>query len=154
MLRSRHFLLVSVLLLLGCPGSRNSLPAGADAAREQPDIGTNAGPRSHRAVGGSVSNAERPPNRFDALKKPPGVPDDYVFTHNGFMHPSCVITVRSDGTMVDGNGRVRGSGGVERGTIPSCPFARYGLDGHLITSSGREFSAKPARSVPERDAGS
>jgi hypothetical protein len=145
-------LLILPLVLVSCHGSRSSQPVKAEAATGGPGALSDMKPSNHTAAGGSESNVESRPNRFGPMKKPPGVPDEYVFTRHGFMHPSCVINVRPDGTMANGNGTVLVSVGGERGTIPGCPYVRYGLDGHLITSNGRESSAMPVGNRTERDA--
>src|SRR5271169_7027139 len=36
----------------------------------------------------------RHPQRSDARRKPAGVPTDYIFTHNGFFHASCVYLLQ------------------------------------------------------------
>src|SRR6202042_3326577 len=43
---------------------------------------------------GTSSAAGNSPLR--SVRRPAGVPSEYVLTPNGFLHPSCVISVRSD----------------------------------------------------------
>ena len=75
------------------------------------------------------------------LRVPPGVPADYVLTRAGFLHPSCVITVRSGETVGDDR-VIRGTDGRERTQIAPCSFPRYDRAGVMIAA------ASQLRSVP------
>src|SRR6266849_7126561 len=72
-----------------------------------------------------IARAEEPWNRHPHLpnvqQKAAGVPADYVFTHNGFFHPSCVIALHSDEVL----GRdlvIRGLDGDVHEQISPCAY--------------------------------
>jgi hypothetical protein len=90
--------------------------------------------------GTSTVKLERHPRRFSPAKRPAGVPDGYVLTRNGFMHPSCVFRVAPDETL-DHDGSILGPDGAVREVMPPCPYERYGRDGRVIT---RDESSSPA----------
>jgi len=66
-----------------------------------------------------------------AAGRPPGVPEDYVLTHHGFFHPSCVVPVAS-GDFVGEDLVVRGEDGTEHGRLTPCPYPRFTLAGQLV----------------------
>jgi len=92
-----------------------------------------------------TSDGERHPHRFSPAKKPDGVPSDFVLTRSGFMHPSCVITVRSDEiTGKEGSDLVvRGMDGTEHARLPACPYPRYKRNGQLIAAQDSTASHQP-----------
>ena len=102
------------------------------------------------AVGSSLaladtSDPERHPPRFSPAKKPEGVPANFVLTRAGFMHPSCVITVRSD-EIVGKDGTdlvVRGMDGAEHTRLPPCPHPRYRRNGQIIAAQDSISSHQP-----------
>jgi hypothetical protein len=59
------------------------------------------------------------------------VPDDFVRTHHGFFHPSCVVVLRPD-EVWSADLVVRGKDGGEREHVTACPFPRYALTGALL----------------------
>ncbi|HTA91817.1 MAG TPA: hypothetical protein VK745_19680 [Polyangiaceae bacterium] len=71
--------------------------------------------------------------------KPAGVPADYVLTHNGFFHPSCVVTVGSD-EVVGADLVIRGRDGSEHARVAPCAYPRYDRHGVPVTSTS---SAEP-----------
>ena len=84
-------------------------------------IGLLLGCRRHGKVESASSLAPRPA----------GVPTEYVRTHQGFFHASCVVAIRDDevwGTDLV----IRGLDGTEHDTIPPCAYPRYSLAGRLI----------------------
>jgi MYXO-CTERM domain-containing protein len=92
-----------------------------------------------------ASDGERHPHRFSPAKKPDGVPSDFVLTRAGFMHPSCVITVRSDEiTGKEGADLVvRGMDGTEHARLPACPYPRYRRNGQIIAAQDSTASHQP-----------
>jgi MYXO-CTERM domain-containing protein len=86
---------------------------------------------------------DRHPPRFSPADKPAGVPSDYVLTHNGFFHPSCVVTVESD-EIVGGDGVIRGMDGAEHARFAPCAFPRYSPRGRRMDAAG-PTSATPHR---------
>ena len=67
--------------------------------------------------------------------KPAGVPGDYVLTHNGFFHPSCVVTIGS-GETVGADRVIRGPGGAEHARFAPCAYPRYTVRGRAIAATG------------------
>lgn len=86
---------------------------------------------------------DRHPPRFSPADKPAGVPSEYVLTHNGFFHPSCVVTVDSD-EVVGGDGVIRGMDGTEHARFAPCAFPRYSQRGRRMDTAG------PAATTPHR----
>jgi hypothetical protein len=81
----------------------------------------------------------RHPRHHEGRRKPATVPADYVFTHNGFFHPSCVIALQPDEVM----GRdfsIRGPDGVVRDQVAPCPYTRFDLHGNLVAPGARPHS--------------
>jgi hypothetical protein len=89
------------------------------------------------AVFGS-SSAVAAPTKFDRHPPHPprtlpvGVPAGYVLTHNGFFHPSCVYTLRSD-EIVSRDLVIRGLDGTEHERIAACAYPRFSLRGEQVT---------------------
>jgi MYXO-CTERM domain-containing protein len=75
----------------------------------------------------------RHPQRADGRRKPASVPTDYVFTHNGFLHPSCVYRLQP-GESVARDLTIVGVDGAAHDRIEPCPYARYDLGGHMVTA--------------------
>jgi hypothetical protein len=78
-----------------------------------------------------ADDAQQAPRRSRLLSpknKPAGVPADYVLTHNGFFHPSCVVTVQWDEVTGD-DLVIRGRDGSEHTRFSPCAYPRYGRDG-------------------------
>ncbi len=74
---------------------------------------------------------DRHPPRVSRVNRPAGVPAEYVLTRNGFFHPSCVVTLRSDEVW----GRdmiIRGFDGAEHDRIAPCAYPRYSASGQPI----------------------
>ena len=78
---------------------------------------------------------------------PSGVPTNYVFTHHGFFHPSCVIhvnngeTINSDGDIIQTDGQIR--------KVSPCPYQHFddaanAIDGPLLPVSHRVPSSTGA----------
>ena len=103
---------------------------------------------------GAVASADdstwnRHPLYATPASKPAGVPADYVITRNGFFHPSCVVTLRSDEKW----GRdlvIRGLDGVAHDQITPCAYPRYSLGGRPIPTDGSQSGRAPTRSTSEK----
>lgn len=67
------------------------------------------------------------------VKRPPGVPADYVLTHHGFFHPSCVVSVASGDTV---------------GEDAPCAYPRFTASGQPVT---QRQQADPANPDPQAD---
>jgi MYXO-CTERM domain-containing protein len=116
---------------------------GAGTAAPSGSIGTTG-----VAAGWSDSRSrERHPKRFSPVQRPAGVPEDFVLTHNGFFHPSCVFTIHSDET-VSQDGTIRGLDGREHDRIPKCAHDRYDRNGQRITRRLISESTPSVGSIP------
>jgi hypothetical protein len=98
------------------------------------------------------SAADRHPrNLLSPARKPAGVPADYVLTHSGFFHPSCVVTVRPDET-VGADRVIRGMDGTEHALFAPCAYPRYSARGVPIaevdSAAGRAPHAPPVEPAP------
>lgn len=68
-----------------------------------------------------------PPSRNQPFR-PPNVPPDFILTHNGYFHPSCVVLVKAhegingDGDIVQADGTVR--------KLPPCIYPHYDSKGN------------------------
>jgi hypothetical protein len=86
---------------------------------------------SVRDAAADESAFDRHPRVASSVRKPAGVPSNYLLTPNGFFHPSCVIAIRSD--EVWGSDLViRGRDGSVHDRILPCPYARYSRQGTAI----------------------
>jgi hypothetical protein len=71
------------------------------------------------------------------VKRPPGVPDDYVLTHHGFLHPSCVVSVAS-GDVVGARSapcaypRFTAAGQAVDAEAEADPMHEHSWDGWLV----------------------
>lgn len=74
---------------------------------------------------------DRRPERFSPSRRPGNVPLEYVLTHNGFMHPSCVVAIGDD-ESVSHDGHVLGPDGAVRKSIAPCNYERYSGTGEVI----------------------
>jgi MYXO-CTERM domain-containing protein len=87
---------------------------------------------------------DRHPRRANpAQQKPAGVPSDYVLTHNGFFHPSCVVSIRSD-EVLGTDSVIRGMDGVEHERIPDCAYPRFSVTGRAVPA-GAPATERQAR---------
>jgi hypothetical protein len=66
--------------------------------------------------------------------RPATVPDDFVPTPGGYLHPSCIIAV-GKGEQVREDGQVGLAQGAVRSVAP-CPYAAYSRDGQLLAHPG------------------
>jgi hypothetical protein len=81
------------------------------------------------AASANESASDRhPPGLLSPASKPAGVPSNYVLTHNGFFHPSCVVTVRSD-ESVGSDLVIRGMDGAEHARFEPCAYPSYSVSG-------------------------
>src|SRR5580700_2004751 len=71
---------------------------------------------------------------FSPARKPAGVPASYVLTHNGFFHPSCVVTV-SSGDSLGGDMVVRGIDGAEHARLSPCAYPHFTASGRPAVAS-------------------
>jgi len=81
----------------------------------------------------SVDNesGDRHPHLFSPKMKPAGVPAEYVLTHNGFFHPSCVVRVNSD-EVVGRDLVIRGLDGRYHDRIAPCAHPRFSATGRMM----------------------
>ena len=75
--------------------------------------------------------AGRHNHHLRAVSRPAGVPSDYVLTHHGWFHPSCVISVDSDET-VGADLVIRGKDGTAHAAFAPCAQARYDRRGRRV----------------------
>ncbi len=88
-------------------------------------------------MGSSTSRADGPTSTRGLLspaRKPAAVPSNYVLTHNGFFHPSCVVTVAS-GDVIGSDGVVRGPNGAEHARFSECLYPRFSLHGRAMDTT-------------------
>ncbi len=123
----------SLVLALGCSDSASSTATDPQVVASREALNAEKKTVSTSTAGALEPTTNRHPKRFSPTRRPPSVPDDYVLTHNGFMHPSCVISVDSDET-VSHDGTIRGPDGKIRDIIAPCGYDRYSADGQLVTS--------------------
>ncbi len=133
---------VSIVLAMGCSDSGSSTAQDPQMAARQDALSAEQKSVSASPTGTSEPKTDRHHKRFSPTKRPPSVPEDYVLTHNGFMHPSCVISVDSDET-VSHDGVIRGPDGRVRDIILPCVYNRYSLDGQLVTEQTGSVAARP-----------
>ena len=94
---------------------------------------------------------DRHPRRATARQAPAGVPAEYVLTHNGFFHPSCVVSIRPD--EVWGNDSViRGMDGVEHERIGPCGYPRYDVTGRAFPAGAPATQRQARRARQENTA--
>jgi hypothetical protein len=84
---------------------------------------------SHASAADGAANRHAP-YLLSPARKPPGVPAEYVLTHNGFFHPSCVITVRSD-EVTGADLVIRGLDGAEHARFAPCAYPSYSAAGQV-----------------------
>ncbi|HEY2903685.1 MAG TPA: hypothetical protein VGL59_24080 [Polyangia bacterium] len=93
-----------------------------------------------------VDLSARPFDRHAVLlqpvDKPLGVPASYVFTRNGFLHPSCVIKLRAD-ESIDNDGVIRDLAGVVRDRVAPCAYPRFDRAGRMLTAGAPTVPAPP-----------
>lgn len=63
---------------------------------------------------------------------PAGVPEDFVITPAGYMHPSCVIPIGTSDTVLE-DGSIQGADGSVQATEP-CAFPRFDANGAPLTT--------------------
>lgn len=111
-------------------------------------------------LGGVISGAspasagglrfERHPRPATTAPKPAGVPLDYVFTHNGFFHPSCVVRIAPD-EVWGRDSVIRGKDGSVHEVIPPCPYPRYTLGGQPLPPGAAATARQRARASASLD---
>ena len=90
-------------------------------------------------TGGAVVRADEGGKHRHALlvrpdiRRPAGVPSDYVATPNGFFHPSCVTTLL-DSEFMGPDLVIRGLDGLEHGRVETCRYPRYDSKGGVIVA--------------------
>jgi MYXO-CTERM domain-containing protein len=104
------------------------------------------------AVAGSAAadDWDRHPPRVSRVNRPAGVPAEYVLTRNGFFHPSCVVTLRSD-EMWGRDMVIRGLDGTEHDRIAPCAYPRYSASGAPIPADAPRTGKAAERSAAARD---
>src|SRR5450755_3249175 len=80
--------------------------------------------------GSAVERAldRHPTNLLSPARRPMGVPANYVLTHNGFFHPSCVVIVGAD-EVVGADRVIRGLDGSPHARVAPCAYPRYSARG-------------------------
>ena len=101
------------LVLAGCAGSE-----GGESSLH--------GPPGESAAG-SLGNA-----RAALGANPAGVPEDFIITPMGYMHPSCVIPTGTSDTVLE-DGSIQSADGSVRAT-PPCGFPRFDANGAPLTT--------------------
>jgi hypothetical protein len=87
-----------------------------------------------------------------SVRRPAGVPSEYVLTPNGFLHPSCVISVRSD-EVLGADLVIRGQDGSEHARVAPCAYPRYSRQGTRVAeASGPPFAGSPRSRLPRHPA--
>jgi hypothetical protein len=61
---------------------------------------------------------------------PPGVPDNYVITPNGYFDPACVKSVEDGGAILGNNSIRHTDGSIETMTV--CPSPHFKKDGTRV----------------------
>ncbi len=80
--------------------------------------------------------------------RPAGVPADYVLTHHGWFHPSCVVNVGSD-EMVGADLVIRGMDGTAHAALAPCARERYDRRGRRVAvAPDTQGGATPALAAP------
>ena len=92
------------------------------------------------STGSAVERAadRHPRHLLSPARKPAGVPADYVLTHSGFFHPSCVVIVGAN-EVVGADGVIRGLDGSQHARLTPCAYPRY---------SGSPSHAPPIEPAP------
>ncbi len=92
--------------------------------------------------------ADRHNHHLNATSRPAGVPADYVLTHHGWFHPSCVVSVESDET-VGADLVIRGRDGAAHAALTPCAQARYDRRGRKIAGPAEiQGGATPELAAP------
>ncbi|MGC4090040.1 MAG: MYXO-CTERM sorting domain-containing protein [Polyangiaceae bacterium] len=115
---------VSLLWVIGC--SDSSAPLSAASSQSQETVAS-----QESALGGAARSRTRHSKRFSPNKKPDGVPNDYVLTRSGFMHPSCVVRLEPD-ESVSHDGSIHGPDGAVRDVLSPCAYERFAADGQPL----------------------
>jgi hypothetical protein len=74
------------------------------------------------------------PPSLSAAVKPAGVPADYVLTHHGWFHRSCVVVVGND-EVVGADRVVRGMDGTTHFAFAPCAHPRYDHRGNSVPAN-------------------
>lgn len=83
---------------------------------------------------------------------PSGVPNGYLATPAGYMHPSCLHHI-ARGETIAADGSIQGANGSVRAR-PSCGFARYDMKGNIVQQQGAAPTALVHPSPPTNNTGS
>src|SRR5689334_3979733 len=63
-------------------------------------------------------------------RRPSNVPADFVFTTNGYFHPSCILHVPKDHMVLQSGDQLRPDGTILK--VPPCSYSRYDIQGNEI----------------------
>ena len=77
--------------------------------------------------------AARRGHHLTAGTRPAGVPADYVLTHHGWFHPSCVVNVGDD-EVVGPDLVIRGKDGTAHAELAPCARERYDRRGRRVAA--------------------
>ncbi|HVZ85981.1 MAG TPA: hypothetical protein VHG72_03380 [Polyangia bacterium] len=96
----------------------------------------------HAGVSHGAAGSDRHPSPR-LMARPASVPADYVLTHNGWFHRSCVVRVQPD-ERVGADRVIRGPDGAARFTLAPCAYPRFQAGGQAVTGS----AARPPAHAP------
>ncbi|UWF58330.1 hypothetical protein [Brucella sp. 2716] len=91
------------------------------------------------AAGANASYGNPTPSMTQLEGRPSNIPEDYVATPGGYLHPKCIVTVKS-GETVKSNGKIISADGSER-SIQVCDHVKY-------TKFGKEI--RPGDPITDR----
>lgn len=81
-------------------------------------------------------------------RKPPGVPDDYVITPNGYFSPTCVAIVHA-GDKLKANGLIQRASGIAE-KPQACGKPNFTLQGVRVEANGQRATLSNAGTNPEK----
>jgi hypothetical protein len=90
---------------------------------------------------------EPSPPTYVVMKRPPGVPEDFVATPNGWFDPACVIEVKP-GEREAADGSVLRRDGSVRRAASRCRSPRFDAQGHVVMDDGGAARRDARRDVP------
>ena len=87
-----------------------------------------------------LSSAATSPNSVHPLagpRRPANVPEDYVITPFGYLHPSCVQTL-AKGEQLLADGRLQRADGTANSQAAVCSYPRLSHSGQVVSASARQ----------------
>jgi hypothetical protein len=89
--------------------------------------------------------------RTDAHAPPPGVPDDYEITPNGYFDSSCIQRIEGSDTVLDDNSVKHADGSIT--PAPVCTKPHYLRDGTRVEADQPPFLRKSTTAAPPLSSG-